>query len=145
MYVEAAVSSPSVSLFMNWNIGGFVWTSGNTYSESDQVLVQVTQGGCGLSILGDIKTSGWATGSRWPCLSRGVGPDDLWRSFPTSTILCDSFPNFIPRKWFYLSCCLLPILASSIDAYCYMNNPFIYKAEGEKGYRRSILLWISVM
>lgn len=32
-------------------------------------------------------TQSWATGSRWPCLRRGVGPDDLQRSFPTSNIL----------------------------------------------------------
>ena len=29
----------------------------------------------------------WATGSRWSYLSRGVGPNDLQRSLPTSTIL----------------------------------------------------------
>ncbi|KAK4806626.1 hypothetical protein QYF61_013881 [Mycteria americana] len=38
-----------------------------------------------------VNTSKPATGSRWPCLSRGVGQDDLQRSPPTSAILacCD--------------------------------------------------------
>ena len=37
-------------------------------------------------------TQSWATGSRWLCWSRGVGPDYHHRSLPTSAILwfCDS-------------------------------------------------------
>ena len=39
-----------------------------------------------------IWTWSWATMSKWLCLSRGVGSDDLQRSLPTSTILwcCES-------------------------------------------------------
>lgn len=37
-----------------------------------------------------IWTQSWAGSSRWPCLSKGVGPSDLQRSLPASTIL-----------WFY--------------------------------------------
>ena len=32
-------------------------------------------------------TWSWTTGSRWPCLIKGVGPDDLQRSLPTSVSL----------------------------------------------------------
>ena len=32
-------------------------------------------------------TLSWATGSRWPCWSSGVGPEDLQSSLPTSTFL----------------------------------------------------------
>ena len=34
-----------------------------------------------------IRTQSWATNSRWPCLNRGVGPNDLQRSLLTPTIL----------------------------------------------------------
>ena len=38
-------------------------------------------------------TWSWVTGCRWSCLSSGVGPDDLQKSLPTSSILWfSSFP-----------------------------------------------------
>lgn len=47
------------------------------YCEHEQALEQVAQRGSRISFLGDIKNCSWATGSRCPCLSRGVGPDDI--------------------------------------------------------------------
>lgn len=67
--------------------------------EDDQALEQVALRGCTVSILGGFQgypkgiwPCFWATSSRWPCLSRGVWPDDLQRSLSTSNIL-----------WFYES------------------------------------------
>ncbi|KAK4826185.1 hypothetical protein QYF61_006129 [Mycteria americana] len=64
------------------------------YCKGDRALTQVAQGGCGVSILGDIQQQSgllpsWATSSWWCCLSKEVGPDDIWRSpLPTLVILC---------------------------------------------------------
>ena len=59
------------------------------HREGDQVLGQVAQGRCRVSILGDIqKPSGHSPGQlALGDLSRGAGPDDLQRSFPTTTML----------------------------------------------------------
>lgn len=47
------------------------------------LLEQVTQRDCGVSILAGVQKP-WASSSRWPCSSRGLGPHDLQRSLPTS-------------------------------------------------------------
>lgn len=47
----------------------------------------------------------WPTSSRRSCLSRGLGPDNLWRSLPTSTRLCfcDSVEGMRHLKSFRIS------------------------------------------
>lgn len=40
-----------------------------------------------------------AYSSKWLCLSRGVGPDDLHWSLPTSTILQLKFPSYSCNEW----------------------------------------------
>lgn len=49
------------AVITNWNMGGSVPISGNTffYCESDWAVAQVDQGGCGVFILGDIKKTSW--------------------------------------------------------------------------------------
>lgn len=63
------------------NTGDYFWASGNIFTlRGDQALAQAAPRGCGVSILGDITSHldvVLGTGSRWPCLSWGVGPDDL--------------------------------------------------------------------
>ncbi|KAK4817922.1 hypothetical protein QYF61_002763 [Mycteria americana] len=60
------------------------------YCEGDRALAQIAQGGCGVSILGDVqKPLNMVLGSLlWVALlEQGVGPDDLQRFLPTSAIL----------------------------------------------------------
>lgn len=73
------------------------------HGKSDQVLVQVTQEGGGISILADItKLSGYGHGplALGDPLELGFGPDDHQRSCPTSVGLgfCETKPilNFNP-------------------------------------------------
>jgi len=40
-----------------------------------------------LEILKNVWTESWVSSSRWPCLSRGIGLDDLQRCLIASTIL----------------------------------------------------------
>lgn len=47
---------------------------------------------CSWRYLNATWTWSWVTSSRWSCLSRKLGPDDLQKSIPTSTIL-----------WFFVS------------------------------------------
>ena len=76
----------------NWNTGGSPWTSGNTFSLWGWPSIGT---GCPERLWSlcpwryseVVCTWSWATGSRWLCLSRGIGPDDLWRPLPTSTVL----------------------------------------------------------
>ena len=42
-----------------------------------------------LEIFGNLQAQSWASGSRWPCLSRGIGQDGLQRSFQPQPF-CDS-------------------------------------------------------
>jgi len=66
------------------------------YCEGAQALAQIAQGSGGVSHLVDIqKPSRHSPGKvALGGLSREVGPDDLQRSFPNSTILCDCV-NFV--------------------------------------------------
>ena len=89
----------------NWNAGDSIWTSGNTfYCEVDWTLAQVAQGDCGVSVLGDTqKPAGHSPGQPTlggPAWAGGVGPGDLQRSLPTSTILwcCMDWNPFIRRS-----------------------------------------------
>lgn len=51
-----------------------------------QTLEQVVQRGCGVYSKHDW-TESWAPSSGWPCLSRGIGLDDLKRLLPTSALV----------------------------------------------------------
>lgn len=61
------------------------------HCKGDQALAQVSQRGCGVSLVGDAKKlSGHVPRQPvlgGPCLSSGVGPDDVQRSLSTSAIL----------------------------------------------------------
>lgn len=56
----------SRSMATKWNIGVYLWTSRNIfYCEGDQVLAQVAQRCCGVSVIGGIKKlSGYVLGQR---------------------------------------------------------------------------------
>ena len=89
----------------NWSIGSPVWTWGRTSSLWGW---QSTGTGCSgrlwSLLLWRYSRSAWtwscAACCRWPCLGRGVGPDDPQRSLPTPTILwfCDSVTPSIATK-----------------------------------------------
>jgi len=74
---------------MNWNTARTVWTSGHTF-----LLWGWLRTGAGFPerlwslhpwrYSKAVWTRSGTTGSRWPCLSQGVGPDDLQRSLPTN-------------------------------------------------------------
>ena len=76
----------------NWNTEGSIGTSGITF-----LLWGWPNTGTGYPqrlwslhpwrYLQAVWTRSWAAGCRWPCLSRGGGPDNLQRSLPTTTIL----------------------------------------------------------
>lgn len=78
------------AMVSTWNKEGSDWTWRNTFS-----LWKCLSIGClGMlwsliprSYLKVVWMSSWATGSRWPCLSRLFGPGDLQRFLPTSAIL----------------------------------------------------------
>ena len=72
----------------NRNTGGSVWTSANTLPL--RMWLSTACPGQLRSLhpwrySNAIWTWSWATGSRWLCLSRQAGPDDLQRSLPIST------------------------------------------------------------
>lgn len=86
----------------------------------------------------------WAACSWWPFLSMGLeqmtsGVPFQPEPFCGSVIL---FLTLYAENCFLLSS---PCSQFLLPTYCHMNYPFINKAEGEKGYRRSILIWINVM
>jgi len=72
----------------NWNTGGSLWTSGNTLLLWGWLRIGT---GCPRKLWGlhprtyseIIWTWSWTACSRWPCLSRDNGPNDLQRSLPT--------------------------------------------------------------
>ena len=76
----------------NWNMRGFVLTSGNIFLLWGWPR---TGTGCPERLWSlrpwryskTIWTQSWPISSRWPCLSRGVEPDDFQKSLPVSVIL----------------------------------------------------------
>ena len=76
----------------NWNTGGSVLASGNTFSLWGLLSTRTSFPGMWRS-LHPWRSSkaawaqSWETYSRWSCLSGGVGPDDLQGSLTTSNIL----------------------------------------------------------
>lgn len=147
MYIDTAISChPLTSSFTNWDTGGLSeHQEAPFHCDGDQALLQLDQGGCEVSILEDIQklpgySSGqpalggpsWAWGwSRWPL--------EFLSNLNRSVIL---FLTLYAENCFLLSS---PCSQFLLPTYCHMNYPFINKAEGEKGYRRSILIWINVM
>lgn len=57
------------------------------YCAGDQSVDRVAQRGYGASILGGIENWPWETCFGCPNLSRGIGQDDLQKTFPVSIIL----------------------------------------------------------
>lgn len=110
-------SSPACDVRHRWD-HGFI---------PDQVVTQVSQRGCGVSLLRDIqKPSGCDPGqlALGPWLSRGIRQGDLQRSFPTSQLL------EILILWVAIR--LVPCLWPSIGRYvCYRIA--VYASRDEKG------------
>jgi len=90
-FQQCPVTEPE-AMGTHWNIGGPVWTSGNTFSLWGWPS---TATGCPerwwslhpWRYAKAIWTCSWAAGSTWPCLSKGVWPDALQRTLPASTLL----------------------------------------------------------
>ena len=92
----------------NWNTGGSLWTSGNTFSLWGWWS---TGTGCPGRLWSlhpwryskAIWTWSWAMRSGHPCLSRGFGPGALQRSPPTSAALwaCAYFTHWV---WWSAGC-----------------------------------------
>jgi len=76
-----------------WNTGDSVWISGNTLFLSGWLSTGI---GCSGKLWipppWKYRKASWmwscTTSSKWPCMNRGAGPDDLQRCLPTSTTLC---------------------------------------------------------
>lgn len=64
----------------------------NSWGQGGWALAQLAPGGCG-HVPKPIRTLLWAAWSRWPCLSRVAGPDNLQKSLPTSAILWYWYQN----------------------------------------------------
>lgn len=117
MCIDTEISChPLMTSFTNWNTGGLSEHQEVPFhGDGNQALLQFNQGSCKVSILEDIQKLATGLGSvlSETLLEHGVGPDNLWSSFPTWTILWfyNSFPHSICRKLFYLSFCVLPVLS----------------------------------
>lgn len=77
------------------------------HCEDDQALAQVAQGSCSFLHWRNsetTKTQFWVSGSKRPCLKRGIGPNDFQRCLPASVILWGCEAGILPRSGVSVLC-----------------------------------------